>query len=1261
MSFVPAPQQANAASAKNVTTAVNSANNAASTAAEPSDQELMFKMRTFDLFWVDKSALMYKDGIAKTFDKQNRKAIIVTKQKSSIPLILRDMAPPEGSIFDPAKKWAEERERRRAAEQAIQATAAANAESNNTSKKKKSSNNKKGGKNTADSIKELNQAEKVKKDHERDLQKLSNLRTLKTIQDSSCETTAGKIHRMLKMLHIAVCDLKQGAVNSSEAEILDILWALEEMPAFQSADKEIDLEKEAKKQKKKGEVKDKKSSKKDKKDSKKDKKDSKKDKKDSKKDKEEKEKKIVLSTEASTLKYLYKDAADNRGSFKDSLKYARKLMKGKDNIISYQLNEMADRLPPLSRYNRQFKLEAWQCDILEAIDKRQSAVVCAPTSSGKTLLSTYTCKSANGTVLFVLPSEVLVWQIAATYYQFFKGNVTICTEQITFQEITGNSQVYIGTPRALEKAITKARGCAGQEMTKGEREFMILDGGYSAFDYLVLDEVHTLNGPEGDALQRIIQSCNCPCLALSATIGNATQLKSWFNDVVNKHKEAITIVADEKPEEVVLKEHYARFINLQRYVVTQSKSKDGKDKTKMVKLHPVAAMKPQKLENDPDLVSALSMTPSDMIDLWKRMKSIFPSTALGEMDDPDNFFKSKVDQSNRITLNQTREYEACLKDRLRMISQSHPDLYEKLREAQLPPPLESKHDVSDMIYGVVEELKKTDLLPAVAFQLDTYGAFNMYKTLLARLESEQIAEFPDYRRDLIKLAREKAQMRKVAAGNADRVNQAEAEEDAKSGFTDDLNIQEDTTRPHDKHVLSPAGKRLSYNEVEDIMADMKKSGEKVDINHALIRGLRRGIAIYTNEVGFSCYRRQVQMLAQKGRLAVVFSDSALAYGVNMPFRTCIFCGDMGDKLTPLIAQQMQGRAGRRGMDVQGNVVYLGMEWPYIENLMLGQISMVTGKEPRYPLIALQQALAASNNPLDTKHFIHDDDESTVAFANALRKMQRSQKCHPTVSQEMTEWMSGTSLGDFCAEKESSGYLDLSKMIIKALGYVDESMRLTTDHNVLSMVWEMYETAPEAVFLSAVLEQLYIRFCYNKTKTFKESDSTQNEFLSVLIHVIDRVPAKEGEESLQDFLRVTAGADGKQINEEAKQLWIETEDLLRAQKELIDSFDVEQSVKDQLQLVIPPGDDIGPPLDKGVYEMIIFKQKGFREEQSVERRNELKNRIVRLGQFCLTAHNNLQQPHGKYDALEVHFRRMFNNIKYSVADMMNQLTDQPDLT
>ncbi len=486
----------------------------------------------------------------------------MTKQRSSIPLILRDMSPPEGSIFDPARKWAEEKERRRASQ-----PEAAEDEEGLAAKKKKGGGGEK-KKSTADTIKESNAAEKIRKDHERDLQKLSNLRTLKALQDATCETTGGKIHRMIKMRHLAACDLRQGAVTASEAEVLDILWALEEMPSFKGAEEEIAAEKAAKKDTKDSEKDDKKSS---------SKKDSKKDtKKPAKKEKEAKpEKKVVLSPEAKQLKELMKDGADTRGTFKDSLKYARKLMSSKENLISFQLTEMPDRLPPLSRYNRQFQLEEWQCAILNAIDNRESAVVCAPTSSGKTLLSTYTCKSAKGTVLFVLPSEVLVWQIAATYYEFFKGNVTICTDQITFQEITGDAQVYIGTPRALERSISKVRGCAGQEMTKGEREFMILDGGYHQFDYLVLDEVHTLNGPEGDALQRIIKACSCPVLALSATIGNAQQLRDWFERVRDEHLEATLIDASNaKTKEVILKEHFARFINLQRYVVTESEGKD---------------------------------------------------------------------------------------------------------------------------------------------------------------------------------------------------------------------------------------------------------------------------------------------------------------------------------------------------------------------------------------------------------------------------------------------------------------------------------------------------------------------------------------------------------------------------------------------------------------------------------------------------------------------------------------------------------------
>jgi hypothetical protein len=406
------------------------------------------------------------------------------------------------------------------------------------------------------------------------------------------------------------------------------------------------------------------------------------------------------------------------------------------------------------------------------------------------------------------------------------------------------------------------------------------------------------------------------------------------------------------------------------------------------------------------------------------------------------------------------------------------------------------------------------------------------------------------------------------------------------------------------------------------------------------------------------------MLAQKGRLGVVFSDDALAYGVNMPFRSCIFCGDMGDALTPLIAQQMQGRAGRRGLDVQGNVIYLGMDWLYIENLMLGQISQVIGKAPRYPIMLLQQALAASNDPDDTKHFIHEPDGVPTSFGSAIRRIQKYQHCYPTVTEEQMEWICNTTLEEFCEGKSSNEYLGLSKSAIQGLGYVHDDLTLAMDHNVLTMVWEMHDYLPEAVYLCAVLEQMYIRFCYNKTKSYKESDSTQNEFLSVLLHVVDRVPAKEGDESLQQLLRIVPSDDGKALNEDVKVMWLETEKTLRDQTARIESLDIDQKEKDKLLLELPAASEdgnAGPPIDKGVYEMLVSKQKGFTEDQGTERRNELKDRIVRLGSICQIVHNNIQQPHGKYDALEVHFRRMFSNIKYSVADMMSQLTDQEDLT
>ena len=66
MSFVPTPQKATAAGA-NPTQNASTVNNppAAGEAAEPTGEDAFITSRTFDLYWVDKTALMYKDGYVK--------------------------------------------------------------------------------------------------------------------------------------------------------------------------------------------------------------------------------------------------------------------------------------------------------------------------------------------------------------------------------------------------------------------------------------------------------------------------------------------------------------------------------------------------------------------------------------------------------------------------------------------------------------------------------------------------------------------------------------------------------------------------------------------------------------------------------------------------------------------------------------------------------------------------------------------------------------------------------------------------------------------------------------------------------------------------------------------------------------------------------------------------------------------------------------------------------------------------------------------
>lgn len=55
-----------------------------------------------------------------------------------------------------------------------------------------------------------------------------------------------------------------------------------------------------------------------------------------------------------------------------------------------------------------------------------------------------------------------------------------------------------------------------------------------------------------------------------------------------------------------------------------------------------------------------------------------------------------------------------------------------------------------------------------------------------------------------------------------------------------------------------------------------------------------------------------------GKIKVLFSDSTISVGINLPIRTCVLCGHIPHHLY----KQASGRAGRRGMDTKGFIVHM---------------------------------------------------------------------------------------------------------------------------------------------------------------------------------------------------------------------------------------------------------------------------------------------------------------------------------------------------
>ena len=97
--------------------------------------------------------------------------------------------------------------------------------------------------------------------------------------------------------------------------------------------------------------------------------------------------------------------------------------------------------------------------------------------------------------------------------------------------------------------------------------------------------------------------------------------------------------------------------------------------------------------------------------------------------------------------------------------------------------------------------------------------------------------------------------------------------------------------------------------------------------HEFLDGLTRGVAAHHAGL-LPAFKQVVEELFQEGMVKVVFATETLALGINMPARTVVieklskWNGETHADLTPGEYTQLTGRAGRRGLDIEGHGVVL---------------------------------------------------------------------------------------------------------------------------------------------------------------------------------------------------------------------------------------------------------------------------------------------------------------------------------------------------
>eukprot|EP00742_Colponemidia_sp_Colp-10_P013866 GILJ01015697.1.p1 GENE.GILJ01015697.1~~GILJ01015697.1.p1 ORF type:complete len:1516 (+),score=340.80 GILJ01015697.1:587-4549(+) len=291
-------------------------------------------------------------------------------------------------------------------------------------------------------------------------------------------------------------------------------------------------------------------------------------------------------------------------------------------------------------------------------------------------------------------------------------------------------------------------------------------------------------------------------------------------------------------------------------------------------------------------------------------------------------------------------------------------LLAKARLGEIPYP-----DTTDFIHqGIMRclfTLVARNMSPSIIFVLDQEECEQLVDTVVTALEEAEnkFRSTPSFIRFVAQMDAAKEKNDRLKATQRSMTYQSEGGDDRNQGSRTVDSVG--NIRPDSDFIIPDILPQFTFAPMiasdDDIKTALEENPNEKD--SILFRALRRGIGLHHNGIT-GRLRGSVERSFRKLQLPFVFSTEGLALGIHSPCRTVVLAGD-NIALNVAEFRQMAGRAGRRGLDFLGHVVFFGISFKKIKRLMTGEMANLRGHSQIDPATSLR-LLELYNTRFDAK-------------------------------------------------------------------------------------------------------------------------------------------------------------------------------------------------------------------------------------------------------------------------------------------------------